>query len=176
MKKPLFLLALFAAPLALASSSSPSPPPSGGSSSDSVKPHRKSDGPEISFYNDGTTLLYKMEWAAAAKQLAAAVAIEPKLAEAHNNYAYVLRKQGPENYAKSLEHYNTAIELKPKMAEAYMYRGALYSLMGKPDLAQADYDTLLKMKSKLAPALKKIMETGKEEDPPQFYGVVKQKR
>ena len=57
-----------------------------------------------------------------------------------------------------------------------MYRGALYSLMGKPDLAQADYDTLLKMKSKLAPALKKIMETGKEEDPPQFYGVVKQKR
>jgi hypothetical protein len=30
-----------------------------------------------------------------------------------------LRKQGAANYQKSLEHYNTAIELKPKSAEAH---------------------------------------------------------
>lgn len=175
MKKLLLLLALLLAPLALASSSAPAnPSPSGGSSSGSSKSSR-TDGPELSFYNDGTLLLFQKQWAGAAKQFAAAVAINPKLAEAHNNYAYVLRKQGPENYAKSLEHYNKAIELKPKMAEAYMYRGALYSLMGKADLASADYDTLVKFKSKLAPHLKKIMETGQEEEPEQFYGVAKKK-
>ena len=179
MKKLLLLLTLLLAPLALASSSAPATPsPSGGNSSGnssgSSRPSR-SDGPELSFYNDGTLLLFQKQWAGAAKQFAAAVAINPKLAEAHNNYAYVLRKQGPENYAKSLEHYNKAIELKPKMAEAYMYRGALYSLMGKADLASADYDTLVKFKSKLAPHLKKIMETGQEEEPEQFYGVSKKK-
>jgi len=47
----------------------------------------------------------------------------PRFAEAHNNLRYTLRKQGAANYQKSREHYNTAIELKPKLAEAYMYRG-----------------------------------------------------
>ena len=39
----------------------------------------------------------------------------PRFAEAHNNLGYTLRKQGASNYQKSLEHYNTAIELKPKL-------------------------------------------------------------
>lgn len=163
-------VALAATALALASASAPSaPPPAGGSS----RPTREE--PEISFYNDGTVLLFKKDWAGAQKQLAAAVAINPKMAEAHNNLAYVLRKQGAANYAASLEHYNAAITLKPKLPEAYMYRGALYTLMGRPELAKADYDTLVKLKSKLAPDLKKIMDTGKEEEPEQFYGVTKKK-
>ena len=176
MKKSLSLLliVLTATTLALASASAPSspPPPSGGSSGGGARSGRN-EPPELSFYNDGTTMLFKKDWAGAQKQLEAAVAINPKNAEAHNNLAYVLRKQGPANNEKSLAHYNTAVTLKPKLAEPYMYRGALYVLMGKPDLAQADYDTLVKMKSKLAPALKKIMETGKEEEPEQFYGVTK---
>ena len=180
MKKSLLLLSLLAATLAFGSASKPAgEQPAGGSGGSSgsgggnSKPAR--EAPELSFYNDGTVLLFQKQWAAAQKQLAAAVAINPKMAEAHNNLAYVLRKQGPENYAKSLEQYNLAIELKPKMAEAYMYRGALYVLSGKAELAQADYDMLLKLKSKLAPHLKKIMDTGKEEEPEQFYGVAKKK-
>ena len=94
----------------------------------------------------------KKEWNAAQQQLEAALAINEKMAEAHNNLAYVLRKQGAANYAKSLEHYNRAIELKPKLAEAYMYRGALHALSGQAGLARADYDQLVKMKSKLAPS------------------------
>ena len=177
MKKSLFLLSLLATTLAFGAASKPAgDQPSGGSSgsgSGGSKPSH--DALELSFYNDGTVMLFQKQWAAAQKQLAAAVAINPKMAEAHNNLAYVLRKQGPENYAKSLEQYNLAIELKPKMAEAYMYRGALFVLSGKPDLAQADYDMLLKLKSKLAPHLKKIMDTGQEEEPEQFYGVAKKK-
>lgn len=170
MKKSLLALSLLVATVASASPSAPPPPPSTGGGGSA--PSRR-DALEITFFNDGTVMLFKKQWAAAQQQFEAALAINEKLAEAHNNLAYVLRKQGPDRYAASLQHYNRAIELKPKLAEAYMYRGALYALSGKPDLAQADYDTLVKMKSKLAPHLKKVMDTGTEEEPEQFYGVAK---
>ncbi len=111
----------------------PSSPPSGGNQGSPDRASRD-DPPELSFYNDGVKLLFKKEWAAAEKQFTAAVAINPKMPEAHNNLAYVLRKQGEPNFAKSLEHYNRAIELKPKMPEAYMHRGALHYFMGHPEL------------------------------------------
>ncbi len=176
MKKSLLLLCLLATTPALASPSGSRPPPSSSGDQGGDDRAGPREAPELSFYNDGTVMLFKKDWAGAQKQLEAAVAINEKMAEAHNNLAYALRKQGEANYAKSLEHYNRAIELKPKMAEAYMYRGALYVLSGQAGLAQADYNTLLKMKSKLAPHLKKIMDTGKEEEPEQFYGVTKKKR
>ncbi len=171
MKKSLFALSFLTATLASAAPSTPPPPPSGGSGG--VEKPSKRDAIEVSFYNDGTLLLFKKEWNAAQQQLEAALAINEKMAEAHNNLAYVLRKQGAANYAKSLEHYNRAIELKPKLAEAYMYRGALHALSGQAGLARADYDQLVKMKSKLAPHLKKVIDTGQEEEPEQFYGVAK---
>jgi tetratricopeptide (TPR) repeat protein len=174
MKKSLFALSLLLATFAAAAPSAPPPPSSGGSGGGSKPPAREAI--EVTFYNDGTLMLFKKEWAGAQKQFEAALAMNDKLAEAHNNLAYVLRKQGPQNYAKSLEHYNRAIELKPKLAEAYMYRGALHALSGQAALAQQDYDRLVKMKSKLAPHLKKIMDTGQEEEPEQFYGVAKKQK
>lgn len=174
MIKSLFALSLLIVTLASAAPSTP-PPSSSGGSGGGDKPAKR-DAIEVSFYNDGTLLLFKKEWPAAQQQFAAALAINEKMAEAHNNLAYVLRKQGPANHAKSLEHYNRAIELKPKLAEAYMYRGALHALSGRADLAKADYDRLVKMKSKLAPHLKKVMETGQEEEPEQFYGVLKKQK
>lgn len=172
MKKSLFLLSLLAVTLA---SAAPSSPPSSGGGGGSGSPARR-DAIEITFYNDGTLMLFKKQWAAAQQQFEAALAMNEKLAEAHNNLAYVLRKQGADHYAKSLEHYNRAIELKPKLAEAYMYRGALHALSGQADLAQADYGRLVKMKSKLAPHLKKVIDTGQEEEPEQFYGVAKKQK
>lgn len=173
MKKSLFALCLLIAPLASAAPSTPPPPPAGGNAGE--KPAKRG-AIEVSFYNDGTVLLFKKEWAAAQQQFEAALALNEQMAEAHNNLAYVLRKQGAANYAKSLEHYNRAIELKPKLAEAYMYRGALHALSGQATLAKADYDRLVKMKSKLAPHLKKVIDTGQEEEPEQFYGVVKKQK
>ena len=172
MKKSLLVLSLLVATVASASPSTPPPPPPTGGSGGGSAPSRR-DAIEVTFFNDGTVMLFKKQWAAAQQQFEAALAINEKLAEAHNNLAYVLRKQGKDRYDASLQHYNRAIELKPKMAEAYMYRGALYALSGKADLAQADYDTLVKMKSKLAPHLKKVIDTGTEEEPEQFYGVSK---
>lgn len=174
MKKSLFVLSLLIVTLTSAAPSTPPSPPAGGSGG-GEKP-AKARAIEVSFYNDGTLLLFKKEWNAAQQQFEAALAINEKMAEAHNNLAYVLRKQGAANFAKSLEHYNRAIELKPKLAEAYMYRGALYALSDRSELAKADYERLVKMKSKLAPHLKKVIDTGREEEPEQFYGVAKKQK
>lgn len=177
--KKLFALYVLTACLGLASSSGPASPPSGGGNQGAPDRPSREDPPEYSFYNDGVKLLFQKQWAAAEKQFNAAVAINEKMAEAHNNLAYVLRKQGEHNYAKSLEHYDRAIELSPKMPEPYMYRGALHSFMGHPDLAKADLAMLVKLKTRkskeLARHLQKIFDTGKEEEPEQFYGVAKKK-
>jgi tetratricopeptide (TPR) repeat protein len=98
-----------------------------------------------------------------------AVKENPRFAEARNNLGYTLRKQGAAHFQKSLEHYNTAIELKPKLAEAYMYRGVLYAEMGRKSDAQGDLTTLQKMNPELAKDLAEVMKTGKEED--QLYGL-----
>ena len=65
-----------------------------------------------------------------------------KFAEAHNNLGYSLRKQGPQNYSKALEHYNRAIQLKPNLAEAYEYRGVLFLKMGRIADSEKDVATL----------------------------------
>jgi len=129
----------------------------------------------IASYNKGTSLLMEKKFAEARTELEATVNGDPKFAEAHNNLAHILRKQGELNYAKALEHYNTALELKPLMAEAYMYRGVLYVQMGKMDLAKADLEKLRSMKvrgMRLAAELDAVITTGREKEPEQFFGVV----
>jgi tetratricopeptide (TPR) repeat protein len=76
------------------------------------------------------------QFAKAQAKFEEALKANPKLAEAHNNLAFVLRKQGSQNYQLSLGHYNKAIQLKPKLAEAYMYRGVLYAIMRRKRIWQ----------------------------------------
>jgi tetratricopeptide (TPR) repeat protein len=130
---------------------------------------RKDSDPSITVYNRGVELMLAKRFPEAEAKFEQAVKENPKFAEAHNNLGYTLRKQGAANYTKSLEHYNTAIELKPKLAEAYMYRGVLYTEMGRKSDAQADLATLQKMNPELAKDLAEFMKTGKEED--QLYGL-----
>jgi tetratricopeptide (TPR) repeat protein len=94
-----------------------------------------------------------------------------RFAEAHNNLAYSLRKQGPARYAEALKHYNRAIELNPNLAEPYMYRGVLHTQMGNRSLALKDHETLVGMKSPLAAELEYVVENGREKTPEQFFGV-----
>jgi len=102
-----------------------------------------------------------------------AVKLDPGFAEAYNNLAFTLRKQGSANFQKSLGYYNKAIELKPKLVEAYMYRGVLYTQMGRKADAQADLALLKKLNGRLAKELEEFMQTGKEED--YLYGATKKK-
>jgi tetratricopeptide (TPR) repeat protein len=111
-------------------------------------------------YNDGVARLLARDFKGAQGLFEQALAIDERLAEAHNNLAYSLRMQGAHNFERSLRHYNRAIDLKPALAQAYMYRGVLFAQMGDLTRARADHATLLKLDRELAARLEKIIAAG----------------
>ncbi|HYY27454.1 MAG TPA: tetratricopeptide repeat protein [Chthoniobacterales bacterium] len=115
-------------------------------------------------YNEGVGLMHVRKFAAAQVKFEEAIRYKPNFAEAHNNLGFVLREQGPQNYAKALQHYNRAIQLKPKMPETYEYRGVLFAKMGRKADAEKDLATLKKLNSKLAGELETFLKTGEEVD------------
>jgi tetratricopeptide (TPR) repeat protein len=102
------------------------------------------------------------KYADAQAKFEAALKIDPNLAQAHNNLAFSLRKQSPANFNRALEHYNEAIRLNPRLAQAYEYRGVLYSEMNRKADAEKDLATLKKLDPKLAGDLEAAIKTGKE--------------
>lgn len=132
---------------------------------------KKETNKAVTLYNDAWEALQDLEFKDAEALLRRSLKENSKFAEAHNNLAYALRKQGEDNFEEALKHYNRAIELEPKLAEPYMYRGVLYIQMDKRDLALADHATLLKLDSKLAAELEWVVANGKEKEPEQFFGV-----
>jgi len=131
-----------------------------GSSSRPARDRR----PGVSQYNSGVKYMKKGKYEKAQAKFETALAKNPNMAEAHNNLGYSLRKQGPENYEEALRHYDRAIELNAKLAEAYMYRGVLHMLMGNEDKALEDHRTLTKLNRKLADALQAAIASGEEPD------------
>ena len=138
------------------------------------KPAAKQESPAVTVYNQGVELMKNKRFAQAQGKFEEAVKLDPDFAEAYNNLAFTLRKQGSANFQKSLAFYNKAIQLKPKLAEAYMYRGVLYTQMGRTADAQADLALLKKLNRGLAKELEEFMQTGKEED--YLYGATTKKR
>ena len=124
----------------------------------------KEEKPGVPEYNKGVKLMKKGAYADAQARFEAALAQNEEFAEAHNNLAFSLRKQGKDHWDAALEHYSRAIELKPKLAEAYMYCGVLYSLMGDEESALADHAKLVKLDRKLAKALQAAIASGEEPD------------
>ena len=118
----------------------------------------------ISTYNEGVALLRAKHYAAAQEKFEQALALDETLAEAHNNLAFSLRQQGTHNFAPSLQHYNRALELKPDLARAYMYRGVLFTQMGDLARARADHTTLLTLDQELAAKLERIIAGANERD------------
>jgi tetratricopeptide (TPR) repeat protein len=135
-----------AVPPASAVESDPLPVPSG-------TPREKA----VTTYNEGVVLLLDKRYAAAQAKFEAALAQDEKLAEAHNNLAFSLRMQGAQNFDRSLKHYNRALELKPELAQAYMYRGVLFAQMGDVARARADYERLLRLDPSLAAELEAVI-------------------
>lgn len=138
------LLAFGAA--AAAVESDPLPVPASGGRADAVR-----------LYNDGVALLVARNFREAQARFESALAIDGDLAEAHNNLAFALRMQGRHNFAASLAHYNRAIELKPRLAQAYMYRGVLFSQQGDLERARADLAVLRTLDPALAAQLERAV-------------------
>jgi len=137
------------------------------------KPKTSSQTDDVKLFTEGTSKLFKLDFVAAEQDFRASLKANDKNAKAHNNLAFVLRKQGPNHYQESLKHYNRAIQLDDELAEAYMYRGVLQQAMGANELALKDHARLLVLNEKsLADELEWVITNGKEKDPAQFFGVV----
>lgn len=124
---------------------------------------REQGGQPVQLYNQGVQLMHANKFAEAQVKFEQVLSENPNFAEAHNNLGYSLRKQGPQNYSKALEHYNKAIQLKPSLAEAYEYRGVLFLKMARKIDAEKDLATLKTLKPKLAAELEHVIQTGNEE-------------
>lgn len=124
----------------------PLPVPAGGARAAAVR-----------LYNEGVALLVARNFREAQERFEAALAIDGELAEAHNNLAFALRMQGRHNFAASLAHYNRAIALKPSLAQAYMYRGVLFSQQGDMERARADLAVLRTLDATLAAQLERAL-------------------
>ena len=118
-------------------------------------------------YNEGVKLLVEKRYRDAQARFEQALAVDEKLAEAHNNLAFSLRMQGAQNFAASLQHYNRALELKPDLAQAYMYRGVLFTQQGDMARARADHARLLTLDKALAEKLAAVIDGAREQD---IYG------
>lgn len=127
---------------AAAVESDPLPVPAGG-------PREKA----VALYNDGVKLMLGKRFSEAQQRFEEALALEERIAEAHNNLAFSLRMQGIENFKRAMRHYGRAIEINPQLAQAYMYRGVLLSQVGDRDRAQADLRTLRMLDAALAEKL-----------------------
>lgn len=131
--------------------SDPLPVPKTGSRADAVR-----------LYNDGVALLLSRNFREAQQKFEVALALDERLAEAHNNLAFALRMQGHQNFASSLQHYNRAIELKPDLAQAYMYRGVLFMQQGDEVRARQDLERLRRLDARLAAELERVVEGADE--------------
>lgn len=126
----------------LAADSDPKPVPKGGARADAIKA-----------YNDGVKLMLEKKWADAQTRFEAALSHDATIGEVHNNLAFSLRAQGPHNFARALQHYDKALELKPGYPRALMYRGVLFVQMGDLDKARAALAVLKSRDAKLAEKL-----------------------
>jgi tetratricopeptide (TPR) repeat protein len=140
------MVALAAAPAA-AVESDPLPVPPGGTRERAVLA-----------YNAGVKQMLEKRYGAAQQKFEEALAADERLAEAHNNLAFSLRMQGAANFARALKHYDRALELKPDLARAYMYRGVLFSQQGDLAKARADHARLLTLDPSLAAKLEAVID------------------
>lgn len=111
----------------------------------------------VRHYNDGVVLLRARNFREAQQKFEATLALDEGLAEAHNNLAFALRMQGRHNFTASLAHYNRAIELKPDLAQAYMYRGVLFVQQGDKQRARQDLERLRGLDARLAADLERVV-------------------
>jgi tetratricopeptide (TPR) repeat protein len=111
----------------------------------------------VTAYNAGVALLLARRYAEAQARFEEALAADEQLAEAHNNLAFSLRMQGAVNRDRALRHYDRALQLKPTLAQAYMYRGVLFTQMGDVARARADHARLLELDRALAARLERVI-------------------
>jgi len=148
---------------------------------DAVAGMRPYKAAEVAAYNRGVDALDAKDYAKARKNFEEALALNEEFPEAHNNLAYALRMQSLDNADASLKHYNRALELEPKFAQALYYRGVLFVQLGRAadaQVAREALDALATAESKeYAGELAKVIKAGKSkknQDALSIYGNIAQ--
>lgn len=118
----------------------------------------------ISAYNEGVKLMLDRRYAEAQRRFEDAIALDETIAEAHNNLAFSLRMQSRENFDRALREYRRALELNPRLAQAYMYRGVLHAQSGNMAAARADLEVLHALDPALAAKLQKAIAAEARDD------------
>ncbi len=118
----------------------------------------------IAAYNEGVKLMLDRRYAEAERRFEGAIALDDGIAEAHNNLAFSLRMQGRANFERSLREYQRALEINPRLAQAYMYRGVLHTQMGNAAAARADLEVLQTLDPALAMKLQKAIAAESRDD------------
>ena len=108
---------------------------------DTPKPEPKE--PKDPAMEQGRAALERQDWMGAQKTLREAVARNPRDADAHNLYAYSIRKGAKPAMDLVFRHYNEALRLDPRHRAAHEYLGEAYLMTGnvakaKEHLAQLD--------------------------------------
>lgn len=75
-------------------------------------------------------------WGRAIMELQIVVRDDPGNADAHNLLGYALRKSGPAQLQRALEHYRTALRIDPHHRGAHEYIGEAYLMLGDTDSAR----------------------------------------
>lgn len=132
---------------AVAAESDPLPVPAGG-------PRERA----VTLYNAGVTLMLDRRYAEAQRRFEDALAQDERIPEAHNNLAFSLRMQGIEHFKRAMRHYGRALEINPRLAQAYLYRGVLLSQVGDRDRAEADLRALRGLDAQLAEKLAQYLD------------------
>jgi len=132
---------------------------------DAVPGMMKYASQEVTAYNQGVDALEKNDYTNARKNFEAALALNEKFPEAHNNLAYTLRMQSLDNADASLEHYNRALELAPNFAQAHYYRGILFVQLDRDADAEKARVALVSLNTEeskdYAAELAKVIKAGK---------------
>jgi tetratricopeptide (TPR) repeat protein len=95
----------------------------------------------------GRAAIARRDWAGAQALLAATVARQPQNADAHNLYAYAIRKSDQPRMDLVFRHYNEALRLNPQHLGAREYLGEAYLMTGNVAKAKellAELDGLCK--------------------------------
>ena len=108
---------------------------------DSPKPEPKE--PKDPALEQARAALGRQDWMGAQKILREAVTRNPQDADAHNLYAYSMRKGANPAMDLVYRHYNEALRIDPKHRAAHEYLGEAYLMSGnlpkaKEHLAQLD--------------------------------------
>ena len=112
------IIALFAATSAVAMDDRPKPDPK--------DPDKKSALP----LEQARAAIDRQDWSRAQELTRQAVQQDPRSADAHNLYAYAIRKGANPNMDLVFMHYNEALRLNPKHLAAHEYLAEAYLMTG----------------------------------------------